>query len=121
MAKTKTTIKVHHIDASGKVLGRLASEIAVLLRGKHKVDFSYHLPMGDRVVVSNVDKMKVTGKKLKDKIYYRHSGYPGGLKSRTLEEMMAKDPAEVLRLAVYRMLPKNKLRDRLIRRLTFKK
>ncbi len=121
MSKTKTTIKTHQIDASGKILGRLASEIAVLLRGKHKVDFSYHLNQGDRVVVSNVEKMKVTGRKLKQKIYYRHSGYPGGLKERTLEEMMKKDPAEVLRLAVYRMLPKNKLRDKMIKRLTFKK
>ena len=82
LAKTKTHRPTHNIDATDKVLGRLSTEIANLLRGKHKVDFQYHLDQGDNVVISNVSKLKVTGKKMDQKIYYNHSGYPGGRSSR---------------------------------------
>jgi large subunit ribosomal protein L13 len=111
--------KIHVIDATGKVLGRLATQIAILLRGKHKPNFNPSKDMGDIVVVKNVDKMKFTGKKLKKKLYRWHSGYPGGLKERTLEQMLQKDPKKVLRLAVLGMLPKNRLRKRMIKRLKF--
>jgi len=107
----------HVIDAKNKILGRLAVEIANLLRGKGKVDFVPYLDKGDEVVVFNTDKVRVTGKKLKNKIYYRHSGYPGGLKETRLEEAMEKDSREVIRKAVYGMLPKNKLRNKLIKKL----
>lgn len=107
----------HTIDASGKILGRLAVEAAVLLRGKNKPDFTPRLDAGHEVTVINTDKIRVTGRKLKQKIYYQHSGYPGGIRARRLEEMLEKDSREVVRQAVYGMLPKNKLRDRMIKRL----
>ena len=107
----------HTIDAANKILGRLATQVAVLLRGKGKPDFTPYLDGGDRVVVVNTDKIKVTGRKLKQKIYYHHSGYPGGIRARRLEEVLAKDSREVIRKAVYGMMPKNKLRDRMIKRL----
>lgn len=108
----------HTIDAANKILGRLAVEVAILLRGKNKPNFAPYLAdIGERVVVFNTDKLKVSGKKLKQKIYYRHSGYPGGIKSRRLDEMIEKDSRKVVRGAVYGMLPKNKLRDKIIRRL----
>ncbi len=111
--------KIHIIDAKGKVLGRLASQISILLQGKHKPNFDPSKDMGDIVVVKNVDKMVFTGKKLKKKKYYWHSGYPGALKERTLEQLFQKDPKKVLRLAVLGMLPKNRLRKRRIKRLKF--
>jgi len=111
--------KQHKIDASGEVLGRLASQIAILLRGKHKVDFQPHLDSGDVVVVKNADKIKLTGEKMEQKKYYRHSGYPGGLKEKPVKEVLEEKPEEVLKRAVYGMLPKNKLRDRIIKRLKF--
>lgn len=107
----------HIIDASGKILGRLAVEAAVLLRGKNKPDFTPRLDAGHEVKVINTDKIRVTGRKLKQKIYYQHSGYPGGIRARRLEEMLERDSREVVRKAVYGMLPKNKLRDRMIKRL----
>lgn len=107
----------HLIDADGKVLGKLAVEIAKKLIGKDKVNYTPHVDGGDYVVVVNASKFAVTGKKMTDKIYYRHSGFPGGLKSRTLEEMIAKRPTEALRKAVERMLPKNKLGRQMINRL----
>lgn len=107
----------HLIDAEGQVLGKLAVEIAKRLIGKDKVSYTPHVDGGDYVVVLNAGKFAVTGKKMTDKIYYRHSGFPGGLKSRTLEEMIAKKPTEVLRKAVERMLPKNKLGRQMINRL----
>ncbi len=111
----------HTIDAANKVLGRLAVEVAGLLRGKHKPDFVPYKDMGDFVVVENVNKVKVTGKKLKQKIYYRHSGYPGGFKQASMEEIVKKKGFdEVLKKAVWGMLPKNKLRDKMIKRLRFK-
>lgn len=112
--------EIHTIDATGKVLGRLATEIAVLLRSKHKPDFVPYKDMGDFVVVKNVDKIKVTGKKIEKKKYYHHSGYLGGLKETPLKKLFEKNPAEVLRRAVWGMLPSNKLRPEQIKRLKFK-
>jgi large subunit ribosomal protein L13 len=97
------------VDAEGRTLGRLATQIADVLRGKTKPEYTPHVDTGDFVVVVNADKIHVTGKKLDDKIYYRHSGYPGGLKQRTLREQLERRPTEVLRLAVKGMLPRNRL------------
>ncbi len=105
------------VDATGKTLGRLASEIAKILMGKHKPTCTPHVDGGDFVVVVNAEKIHATGKKLDKKIYYKHTGYPGGLKETTLREMLQKKPEEVIRLAVRGMLPKNKLRDRRMKRL----
>ena len=99
----------HVIDASDVVLGRLASQIAILLRGKHKPTFAPHVDMGDFVVVVNADKVALTGAKLEQKRAYRHSGYPGGLKSRTYAEMLDKHPAKAVEKAVRGMLPKNSI------------
>ena len=107
----------HVIDAQGKTLGRLSSEIAVLLQGKHKPSFVNYLNTGDFVVVVNAEKVHVTGKKLDQKIYYRHSGYPGGLKQQTLSELLQKAPTRVIRKAVKGMLPKNTLGRRMLSRL----
>ena len=109
--------KWHLIDAEGKTLGRLSTEIAKLLRGKHKVTFTPHVDGGDYVVVTNVEKIVVTGKKLTDKVYYNHSGFPGGIRARKLGEILAKKPEELLMLAVKRMLPKNKLGRQQLTRL----
>ena len=98
-----------HYDAEGKILGRLAAEIAKKLMGKDKVSYTPHIDGGDFVIVTNIEKIAVTGKKLTDKVYYSHSGFPGGLKERRLEEILAKNPKEALMLAVKRMLPKNRL------------
>ena len=97
------------VDAEGQNLGRLATRIADTLRGKGKPQYTPHIDTGDFVVVVNAEKITVTGKKLDEKIYYRHSGYPGGLKQRTLREQLHRRPTEVLRTAVKGMLPKNKL------------
>ncbi len=110
----------YDIDAANQSLGRLASRIATVLRGKHTAAYDPSKPATIEVVVSNLDKIKFTGVKLKEKIYYRHSGYPGGLKARTLGELWAARPQFVLRHVVYRMLPKNRLRDRVIKNLKFK-
>lgn len=106
----------YHYDAEGVVLGRLAVEIAKKLMGKEKVSFTPHVDGGDYVVVTNIDKIVVTGKKMTDKLYYRHSGFPGGISKRTFAEVMIKKPEDALMLAVKRMLPKNKLgREQLTR------
>jgi large subunit ribosomal protein L13 len=97
------------IDAEDQVLGRVASKAAQILRGKHKPTYTPHVDTGDFVVIVNADKIRVTGKKLTDKEYYRHSGYPGGLKCETFEEAMAKHPERVIEHAVKGMLPKNTL------------
>lgn len=97
------------IDASDQRLGRLATRIADALRGKDKPQYTPNIDTGDFVVVTNAARIAVTGNKMEDKIYYRHTGYPGGLKQRTLKEMMEKKPEEVIRLAVKGMMPKNKL------------
>lgn len=109
--------KTHTIDATGKILGRLASQIAILLRGKQKPNFLPHKDMGDFVIVKNIKNLKFTGKKFEKKIYYHHTGYLGGLKETPLKKLFAKDPTKVLRKAVWGMLPKNKLRTRQIKRL----
>jgi large subunit ribosomal protein L13 len=113
-----TTRKTYTVDASGKILGRLATDIAMHLMGKTSPAFQPHVDAGDSVVVMNVDGMKVTGKKYEAKKYYRHSGQPGGLKTKTMRQLWEKDPAEVLRQAVSRMLPKNKHRTARMLRLT---
>jgi large subunit ribosomal protein L13 len=97
------------VDASGQTLGRLATQIADTLRGKRKPTYTPHIDTGDFVVVVNAEKIRVTGNKLADKRYYRHSGYPGGLKSRSLQEMLDRRPEEVIRLAVKGMLPRNRI------------
>lgn len=105
------------VDATGHTLGRLASEIASVLRGKNKPIFTPHIDTGDYVVVVNADKIKVTGKKLEQKIYYRHSEYVGGMKEQTLKEKLAKKPEDVLYLAVKGMLPKGPLGREMITKL----
>ena len=97
------------LDATGKVLGRVAAEIARRLRGKHKPEFTPHVDTGDYIVVVNADKLRVTGNKAKDKLYHRHSGYPGGIYSTTFEKLQAKHPERVLQIAVKGMLPKGPL------------
>jgi len=97
------------VDAEGRTLGRLATQVADALRGKRKPEYTPHCDVGDFVVVVNADKITVTGDKLQQKRYYRHSGFPGGLKSRSLAEMLDRKPEDVIRLAVKGMLPRNKL------------
>lgn len=97
------------IDAEGKTLGRLTSEVASLLRGKHKPTFTPNVDCGDHVIIINAEKIHLTGNKLNDKIYYRHSGHPGGLKSQTAKELLAKRPERMLELAIKGMLPKGSL------------
>ena len=109
--------KTHNIDAAGKVLGRLAVEITLLLRGKEKADFAPYKDIGDFVIVKNIEKLKFTGKKMEQKKYYHHSGYLGGLKEIPLKKIFKERPAEVLKKAVFGMLPKNKLRAKMIKRL----
>lgn len=106
------------IDASGQSIGRLASEISKILQGKHKATYQPNVDMGDFVEVRNAAQVKITGNKLAGKTYYRYSGYPGGLKRTPLKEVFAKDPGEALRRAVRNMLPKNRLRDGRMKRLT---
>ncbi|MGC9062910.1 large ribosomal subunit protein uL13 [Calditerrivibrio sp.] len=105
------------VDATDKVLGRLASEIAMILMGKRKAIYTPFIDSGDFVVVTNAHKVKVTGNKLKDKKYYWHSGYFGGLKERTFEKMLQEKPEEVIYLAVKKMLPKNRLGRKMIKKL----
>ena len=97
------------VDAEGQTLGRLATRIADILRGKRKAEFTPHVDTGDFVIVVNAEKISVTGQKRQEKLYHRHSGYPGGLKTRTLNDMLERRPEEVLRLAVKGMLPRNRL------------
>ena len=97
------------VDASGRTLGRLATQIADALRGKRKPDYTPHCDVGDFVIVVNAETIAVTGKKLEEKLYYRHSGYPGGLRTRTLAEMLDRRPEEVIRKAVKGMMPRNRL------------
>ena len=110
MAKPETVQAGWYVvDASGKVLGRLASEIARRLRGKHKAEFTPHVDTGDYIVVVNADKLRVTGRKAQNKIYYRHTTYPGGILSESFEKLHGRQPERVLRLAVKGMLPKGPL------------
>jgi len=105
------------VDASGKTLGRLASKIAQILRGKHKVIYSPHLDVGDYVIVVNADKIAVTGRKMDQKMYYRHTGYPGGLKEINLRDQMQRHPTFAVKAAIKGMLPKNPLGRRMLRKL----
>lgn len=113
--------ETHKIDAKGKSLGRLATQISTLLRGKQRPDFTPHKDAGDFVVVENLSQVKLTGKKQDQKKYYRHSGYLGSLKEEIMRDLENRKPGEVLRKAVMGMLPKNKLRADMIKRLTIKK
>ena len=105
------------VDGTDKVLGRLAADIALRLRGKHKPEYTPHVDTGDFVVVINAEKISVTGNKRADKRYYRHSGYPGGIRSRTLDEMLERQPEEVIRKAVKGMMPRNRLARRQLTKL----
>lgn len=105
--------KWYVVDAAGQTLGRLASEVASILRGKYKPQFTPHVDTGDFVVVINAEKIQLTGKKWQQKKYYRHSGYPGGLKETTAQAMRDKKPERMIELAVYGMLPKNRLGEKL--------
>ena len=109
--------KWHIVDVAGKPLGRVSSEIAVLVRGKHKPTYTPHNDCGDFVVVVNAEKVKLTGNKLEDKHYYRHSGYIGSLKKQTASEVLTKTPERLVEKAVRRMLPKTKLGDQMIKKL----
>lgn len=105
------------IDATGKVLGRVATEIARRLRGKHKAEYTPHVDTGDYIIVINADKLQVTGKKSRDKIYHRYSGYQSGLKATSFQDMMKKSPGDVIETAVRGMLPKNPLGRQMFRKL----
>lgn len=109
--------KLHKIDATGKAVGRIASEIAIILRGKNKPEYEPHIDAGDIVEVSNIDKLKFTGKKIEQKKYFRYSGYPGGLKEKKMGNLARQNPAEILERAVREMLPPTKLRKDMLKRL----
>lgn len=109
--------KWYVVDAAGHTLGRLSSEIASILRGKHKPIYTPHIDTGDYIIVVNADKIKFTGKKLDQKIYYNHSDYPGGMRETTLREMMSKKPEEVITLSVKGMLPKGPLGRAMLKKL----
>ena len=118
MAKNKDIKKKWYIvDADGKILGRLATRIAIVLRGKHKPEFTPHVDCGDGVIVINASKIRVTGKKFTDKEYVTFSGYPGGKKVTTMEEMMKRDPTKVIRLAVKRMISDTPLGRDMLKKL----
>ena len=117
-AKAEETKKDWYVvDASGKVLGRLASEIALRLRGKHKAIYTPHVDTGDFIVVVNAEKIILTGKKLTDKIYYSYSGYPGGLRETAAGKMLAEKPENLIRIAVSGMMPKNNLGKKMLKKL----
>ncbi len=115
--EVETTRKWHHIDATGQTLGRLASQIAVLLMGKHKRTYTPHMDCGDFVVVTNAGKIKLTGNKMEEKVYFSHSGYAKGAKETPVKRVLEKTPTRVLELAVKRMLDENKLRAPRMKRL----
>ena len=120
IAKENEVLDSRHwyiVNAEDLILGRMASKIASILKGKHKPIYSPHQDVGDFVVVVNAEKIRVTGNKLKDKVYYRHSGYPGGQKATSLEQMLHKHPERVIELAVKRMLPKNALGRKMFMKL----
>lgn len=115
--QTDVIRKWHLVDANGKTLGRLASRVAILLRGKHKPTFTPHVDTGDHVVIINADKIRLTGDKFKTKTYIHHTGYPGGLKSVTAEHLHAKNPTGLVTRAIKGMLPKNPLGKQMARKL----
>jgi large subunit ribosomal protein L13 len=110
--------ETHKIDATEKIAGRLASQIAVWLQGKNRPDYQPHIDCGGLVEVSHVAKMKFSGRKVEQKVYHRYTGYPGGIRTTKLKNLLASNPAEVLRRTVFNMLPKNKLRPKMLKRLT---
>jgi|SRR3989338_758917 len=114
------TANIYTIDATDKALGRIATEIATALRGKHLASYMPHLTPDIEVLVTNLNKVKFTGKKLDQKVYHRYSGYHGGIHTRSLTELWDKKPEQVLRQMVYRMLPVNKTRDKIIKNLKFR-
>ncbi|RJQ55361.1 MAG: 50S ribosomal protein L13 [Nitrospiraceae bacterium] len=117
-ANTKDVIKKWHVvDADGMVVGRLATRVATILRGKNKPVFTPHVDTGDFVIIINADKIRFTGNKLENKIYYRHSGYPGGLKQETAKNIMKNSPEEIITSAVKGMLPKNRLGRQQLKKL----
>ena len=105
------------VDASDKILGRLATEIARRLRGKHKAEYTQHVDTGDYIIVTNADKVKVTGRKFKEKLYYNHTGFPGGIKQMTFEKLQQRNPTEIIERAVKGMLPRNPLGREMYRKL----
>ena len=109
--------KWYVVNAEGKVLGRLSTELAKILKGKNKPIYTPHVDTGDFVIVINAGKVTLTGNKLKDKIYYHHTGYPGGIKQTSAEKLLAKKPTEIIRIAVKGMLPKNSLGRQMLRKL----
>ena len=115
--KEEVDHKWYLVNAEGKVLGRLSTELAKILKGKNKPTYTPHVDTGDFVVVVNAGKVTLTGKKMKDKIYYRHTGYPGGIKEMNAEKLLAKKPTEMIRMAVKGMLPKNSLGRQMLRKL----
>lgn len=118
MAKTEASKNEWYmIDASGKVLGRLAAEVAYRLRGKHKATYTPHADTGDFIIVVNAEKITLTGKKLTDKIYYNYSGYPGGLRETSAGKMLAEKPENLIRIAVQGMLPKTNLGRKMLKKL----
>lgn len=108
---------VYNVDASGQVLGRMATDIAMHLMGKHKPSFESHIDAGDLVVVTNIKDVKISGNKVEQKVYYHHTGHPGGIKTTKMRDLMEDKPEEVLHRAVSRMLPKNKHRTERLKRL----
>lgn len=125
MPQKKNTPKIqrnsHVLDATDQTLGRLATRVATLLMGKHKPSYERHKDEGDVVVITNLNHARFTGKKLQNKIIYRHTNYPGGLKEKQLQTAWSEKPDEVFSKTVYRMLPKNKLRKQMMKRLRFEK
>ena len=119
--ESATNKKIHTIDASDKILGRLAVDVANILRGRNKASFLRYKDLGEEVIVFNADKIKTSGNKAQQKVYRRHSGYPGGMKEITLEKAMVKDSREVVRHAVKGMMPKNRLSNQMIKKLTIYK
>ncbi|MFC1703018.1 50S ribosomal protein L13 [Patescibacteria group bacterium] len=118
MATEKGKRATRELDATDRSIGRLATEIATILQGKDKPTYSAHTDIGDKVEVRNAAKVKITGNKLEDKTYYKYSGHPGGLKSKQLKTVMANDPSDAVRRAVKNMLPKNRLQNERMKRLT---
>ncbi len=112
---------LHKIDATNQVVGRLATEVANLLRGKYKTTYEPRIDDGDIVEISNVAKIKFTGKKLEDKVYHHHTGFPGGIRTVSAKKLSIEKPSELLKRAVYKMLPRNKHREAIIKRLHFVK
>lgn len=112
--------KIHKIDASNKAAGRIASQIALILRGKNKPGYQPHKDEGDIVIVENIKELKFTGKKIEQKKYFRYSGYPGGIKEVKIKDLFKSNPGQILKNAVKQMLPDNKLRDGMLKRLNIK-